>query len=992
MQAWEVVTYGGGEFLRVVFNGIVMIMGHDDYSTLIRLFMLVGFLWVLTGAAFNMKIMPSFTWLMSAIAVVYLLLIPKVNVMVVDRLNPSTNSVVANVPIGVGVTASMISQLGDWLTIKYETVFAMPDDLNYSKNGLLFGQRLVEASTRMRIMDSRAMGNFQEFFNTCVLYDVGLGRYSWNQLQDSTDLWGFLKAETSQVRRYYHRYADGSSELLICRQGANVDLDSDIQDSIKQARQRLGVQLFGKKLMSTPGGQEVDDGLVNQAVLELQSVLPGGYNYLTKLSMESAQIMRQNVMINAMRDAAQGAAVANDATAAAISYATARAEAERRTTWRVMGEMALRTLPLLRNIFEALMYAVFPVFLLMALITPGKAVMAYAKSLVWVQLWAPLYAVLHSAMSLYSGYAGLTSVYSGTGPGLNMWTSHGLGEAMADMGYVAGYLSMSIPMIAYMLVNQGGMMMASLAGGVMTGIQGIAARAADEATTGNISMGNLQQDNINWFKQDTSVLNNRGYGSQTDASGNTITTTLGGGRMDNNPISAAAGGAVKSAVSTQAAESVNAVASQAIDYSNRLGQTAGTLSKTGEMIQQATATGHQFDQGTQSAYEQGYSRMQQLAADFAQKFGYDKNAAMDSALRVSATASGGFEVFGTGVKSQLHGELKGTSNATSSEGFQEQVKWLEQHGFNDALKQTMTAGERLTANYSQSSNDSTAKELNASLAETRQSGEALNATVSEAQSWQQVKAHIDEQGANFSVNAEEAIRQYMINGSENNPHSLGLQRTDQLLSQARNGNPAAMSEVTTWANAWAKEQGQEIARVAGAPTADGVRAFGAQAQAEVQAATPDLKTEQADQARVLELQSGLPPRQNIETQAGGIAGQVQDEQNQTSATLENASTGVATKGEVLVGDVKAEVIDGQNVAKRTGDAVSNSAPAQIIEQGGAAARAMVTGDSDSRSPIGGAPSFNDMHPDREQETQWRMQNEANNAGAGNVDPKAPFKK
>lgn len=992
---WEVISYGGGEFLRVVFNGVAMIMGDNEFTTLMRLFMLVGFLWVLGGAAFNMRLLGSFNWLMGALLVVYLMLVPKVNVMIKDRLDPSVSSVVSNVPLGVGLTASFTSQLGDYLTRAYETVFVMPDDLNYSKNGMLFGQRLVEASTRMNIMDARVMGNFQEFFNTCVLFDVGLGLYTWNQLQNSDDLWVFLKGNTSQLRRYYHRHGDGTSDLLVCRTAAESALEHDMILALTSSQQRLAIQQLGKRVLSnwSTGGDHnsISPALLDEAVNKMLILSEGAYGYLAKLSMDASHIMRQNIMINAMRDAAQGAAIANDSSAAAISYAVARAEAERRTTWRVMGEMALRTLPLLRNIFEALIYAVFPIFLLMALVAPKQATMSYAQSLVWIQLWAPLYAILHSAMSLYTGYAGHTALLTSEGaPGLTILTSSGLGEAMADMGYVAGYLSMSIPMIAYMLVNKGGMMMASLAGGVMTGIQSIAQRGAEEATTGNISFGNNSQDNINWFKNDTSVLNNSGYGSRTDSLGNTYQDTAVGSTMNNNPISAAAGGAVKSAVSTQAAESVNAVASQAINYSNQLGQTAGTLSKTGEMIQQATATGHQFDQGTQSAYEQGYGRMQQLAGDFARKFGYDQRSAMESMLSVGASASGGFEVFGNGVKTELGGKLAGTSNAASSEGFQEQVKWLEQSGFNDALKQTLTAGERLTANYSQSSGDSKATELNASLAETRQSGETLNATVSEAQSWQQVKAHIDERGANFSVNAQESVRQFMIN------HPLGpggAGKVDELLAKARNGDAESLSTVTAWTNTWAKEQGaNEIARVAGAPTADGVRAFGVQAQAEVRAAAPDLKAEQADQARVLALQSGLPTGQSIQGQAAGIASQVEGRQNQTTATLEKASTGLSAKGEVLVGDVKTEVIGGQNAAKRAGDAVSNSAPAQIIEQGGAAARAMVTGNPDSRSPIGGAPSFNDMHPDREQEAQWRMQNEANNAGAGNVDPKAPFKK
>ena len=39
---FEVFTYGGGEFLRLVFNGIAAIVGTGDYVTALKLAALVG--------------------------------------------------------------------------------------------------------------------------------------------------------------------------------------------------------------------------------------------------------------------------------------------------------------------------------------------------------------------------------------------------------------------------------------------------------------------------------------------------------------------------------------------------------------------------------------------------------------------------------------------------------------------------------------------------------------------------------------------------------------------------------------------------------------------------------------------------------------------------------------------------------------------------------------------------------------------------------------
>ena len=48
-------------------------------------------------------------------------------------------AVVANVPIGLALFASLTSQVGDGLTRLTEQAFTLPDDLQYRRHGLIFG-------------------------------------------------------------------------------------------------------------------------------------------------------------------------------------------------------------------------------------------------------------------------------------------------------------------------------------------------------------------------------------------------------------------------------------------------------------------------------------------------------------------------------------------------------------------------------------------------------------------------------------------------------------------------------------------------------------------------------------------------------------------------------------------------------------------------------------------------------------------------------------
>src|SRR3546814_1478210 len=87
-----------------------------------------------------------------------------------------TAAVVDNVPIGLGLVAGFTSQIGDYLTRAAETVFAMPQVLNYSTGGMIYGAKLLDATQGLRIDDPVYAANLNEHFKQCVFYDILLGR------------------------------------------------------------------------------------------------------------------------------------------------------------------------------------------------------------------------------------------------------------------------------------------------------------------------------------------------------------------------------------------------------------------------------------------------------------------------------------------------------------------------------------------------------------------------------------------------------------------------------------------------------------------------------------------------------------------------------------------------------------------------------------------------------------------------------------------------
>ena len=620
---WEVFTYGGGEFLRLIFNGIAAITGNGDYISILKVSATIGILWVLLEGAFNTNRGLNWQWLL-VIALVYnTAMVPKTDVIITDRIDASQSGVVANVPLGLAAFAGTASLLGDWITRAYETVFSLPNDMQYAQNGMIFGQRLVEASTHFEITDQRVAGNLSEFWQNCVFYDILLGLYTWDDVMNADDLWGFIQGNTSLARTFAYTEPDGSRDTLGCRAGAasGGKLNTDLTEAIAKAKTFYGRQLV----------KDID---ATSAIAKFAAVMPISYEYLTGLSMNAEQIIRQNALSNSIRRGITQFAARVDADAAAQDFAIARAEQERRTTYAALGELAAKTLPLLRNIFEAFIYAIFPiVFLFMMLPTVGKVTLTYLKSVAWIQLWAPLYAVIHFATTFFAQYPAQTSMLLPSGAvGLSLANNSALGQVMSDVSLIAGYLSISIPMIAYLVVNQGGAMMASLAGSVMRSYESPVSAAAHEASAGNITLGNTSIGNQVMHQRNVAPSNSFGYATEMGPDGTRLLSTPGGvfrsySKDDYGNLGLSIGKSISSGVTTQATHSLQAAQTSAVSFAKSDGAMYTDLARFAHQTANDTKVGNDWTQGDGTAFRREFGEVQSLTQEFAYQHKLDHSQA-----------------------------------------------------------------------------------------------------------------------------------------------------------------------------------------------------------------------------------------------------------------------------------------------------------------------------------------------------------------------------
>src|SRR5690554_5259206 len=470
---WEVIAYGSGDMLRMIFTAIASIFGNADYKAAMQTAGMLGFVTVLFKAAFDRNVFNNFRWFIGTIVLIMVVLVPKTTVIVNDRITPANSAVVNNVPIGLAATASFFSFTGDWLARSFETVFSMPNEVKYTTTGLLFPHKLYEATRKLSFPDDRTTNNFTEFFASCVVVDgIGHNRFTWREVMESANLMNFFDTRVAaNAASFKYTASSGAESILPCRSGFTNTLKPDMLALYTNVI-KYGVQ--GDLISRFDSAAD--------AATRMQTDMQNAMNFMTGVSISPQQFVTQQAIINAM---ATGTHKLSQQTNASEfnQYIVSGAELHRLTTYQALGDIASEKLPLLRTIFEAIIYAIFPIIVLMAIVLPAKVPLAYITALVWVNLWAPMYAILHFIMSYYS-QASMTELAALYGNGFSVFPNAEMAKFNSDVVATTGYLATALPMLAWMLVSKSGAMAASFAGRVMQGYDQSVEKGANEAVDG----------------------------------------------------------------------------------------------------------------------------------------------------------------------------------------------------------------------------------------------------------------------------------------------------------------------------------------------------------------------------------------------------------------------------------------------------------------------------------------------------------------------------
>ena len=523
---WEIYAYQNADSLFGVFNASAAIHASGDYASAVAAVAFCGFVAALIAYAFAPEKLQGWKWLASVVLVFGILIVPKVTVGIIDKTGGSPVKVVDNVPFGVALLGSLTSTIGHTLTGLFETAFqvipgagALPAELSYQQNGLMFGNRLVRETGNVVFQDPAFRTDLVNFIHNCAMYDLIDSSLDPATFSASDDVWP-LMASPNPARFSTLTGAGGAVGVDTC---PNVyqSLNGRLPAQLQRIQGRLTFQL-NPTLPGTAAAAAIA-GQIQQAYLK---------NSIANASATAADIIRQNAMLNALEDTGKivGQKV-NDPAAMVLAVGRAQAVAQMNASWLNYGKVAEQALPVFRNVIEAVTYAMFPLFVLLLLLTSGRETMmafkGYASILIWIQLWPPLYAILNYMASIYAAYDLAAAADLGTGTkALALQTASVIYSRALSGEAIVGYLAISIPFVAWAALKRMENFGTALVGG-LSGLQAMLSGSTSAVTVGNTSLGNVSMDQMQLAPNRTSAF----MGSwQHDLSGNTFSANALTGR------------------------------------------------------------------------------------------------------------------------------------------------------------------------------------------------------------------------------------------------------------------------------------------------------------------------------------------------------------------------------------------------------------------------------------------------------------------------------
>jgi conjugal transfer mating pair stabilization protein TraG len=691
---WEIYGYHNAESLAGIFNAIAAIMASGTYLSAIAAVAFCGFIAAMIAYMFAPEKLQGWKWIISVVLIYGVLFVPRVNVGIVDKTGGTPVRLVANVPFGMAALGGLTSTIGNTITELFETAFqtlpgsaALPAELSYQRNGLMFGSRLIQETRATSISDPAVRTDLVNFVSNCTAFDIADGTISPAAFSTSADLWATMSA-TNPAR--FSITTTGTGVTTNTCDQVYSSISARLPAQITDLTSRVGMRL--NPSLSALAAQAAAVNQIPQAYIRGQ---------IAAASATASDLIRQNAMINAVNDAGEMSCQrTNDPACMMLATGRASAVASQNAAWITGAKIAEQALPVVRNVAEAMCYAVFPLVVLLLFLSSGRTTLmmlsGYAIALVSIQLWPPLFAILNYMASIYSQLDQAAAAEIGGGvKALALQSSSPIYSNAVSSQAVVSYLIIGIPMLAYSLANR----LVNFGNAVMGGLQGlqsasISGNPAASAALGNASVGNVSMDQRVVSPSDSNPF----VSKRQDLDGNWVTTTGSGAQATEYLLNrGAAARVISSRVSqnsvAEASRAAEAARSEVVSAGSELSSAlVDTMSRASSSFQSSSRSS---GQAISSSEELGQSadRVRSISERLSKVTGLSTSQVSDIGFRLS----GGVGLPGI---SPLKADASGSASKTYRSDLSQQEQLVADQLTNEQLREFRSFADRATRDQS----------------------------------------------------------------------------------------------------------------------------------------------------------------------------------------------------------------------------------------------------------------------------------------------------
>jgi conjugal transfer mating pair stabilization protein TraG len=758
MSLLQIYTPQHGDFLKTALDAVVTLLSYSTFQSAKSILLTLAACMTAYQFIVGKKIEALMRYVLTSFFTLVCLIGVKVNVAIIDMQTAGGAGAaltVDHVPLGVALPAALISGLGYGITQLFSDVFHMPADLDYNKTGMIFGARTWLSSTQVSLsMSPELAADASAYIRQCIFAAKLLASHqiSPQDLVKSTDLIKLYFENPSPIYRVILH--DGSN--LGCAEAA-INLKKRFPAAVENELQHLS------KVMKAGESATFKSGL------------EAAHTYYMSITANAADILTQNILINATREAAKDAFAFSGADAELMNYTNTTSMqkmhvAEANSFW-----LASYRLPYYMTVMWIITLCIFPlVFLISLLPTLQNVFTLYLQSQAYLWSWPPLFILIHFLVSLAT--AAQMNLFGGQTGGVSFSNIDAVASMHSNFAYTAGALAASVPFLAY-YITKGLSSVLSTASQHFGGmVQSMSVSEAQAAAQGNVSMAsysgwNMNYDNHNAHKWDTNFHHAEGRATVQTANGAMLSETADGTRIG-NVAPAISQGAVGVHASDRIADSLHQSANESFHKSSQLRTAADSHLQAGlnQLSSFAANDGNDYrsGEGVSNTVNDSYGSDLRKMKDAIKNY----NEHHDVAGQVSLEAAAAYRLnsdkalWGKGLKwvTGTSIDVSGTARATGSTNHSAQ--WFNNSGhgkaFNEAFNHLVATAKNNHLDASDSHGLSKSGQIAANFSKGLSMLEQANHEYSHGEQLQQAASHTRDNAQTIDNNLNQAYHDWAV--------------------------------------------------------------------------------------------------------------------------------------------------------------------------------------------------------------------------------------